>query len=409
MKMTRFLNVVLSSCLAVSAFGAPYDLVDLGELGVPSYGFDINNQGEAVGYYITPNNVTRGWFFNGSLTDIGTLDVNNSSLSTRLLEINNAGVAVGYGSKVIDIDGVSTLVNVPIIYQNGVLTEVAPPAGHNDAFLLGLNHNDLYAGYVRESTEINGQAVSLSRAAILDRRYGNDLYTVVGTLRADGTGSSTFRAISDNNIAVGWSSNDSDNGTHAVYYDVDNQQLVDIGTLGGLQGAATAINSAGLIVGDSTVENETYRSPFKYQIGVDDALVALPVLNEAIPNGRAFGVNENGDIVGWTTFERVEGSERVHAVLWKNGEVIDLNNQIDCQLGWTLLEARAINDQGQIVGTGLKDGQLRAFLLTPNPNGGTGEVCQAPGESPRHYTIEGGSVTWFMLVVLGLVFLRRSQ
>jgi len=32
---------------------------------------------------------------------------------------------------------------------------------------------------------------------------------------------------------------------------------------------------------------------------------------------------------------------------------------------WLLTEARDINDSGQIVGTGIFDGQVRAFLLTP--------------------------------------------
>lgn len=390
-------------------FAAPYQLVDLGELGQPAYAFDINNSGEVVGHFVTANNVTHGWYYNGTLTDIGTLDDTNPNLISRLLEINHSGLAVGFASKIISIDGVDTQVTVPVTYQNGVLQDIAPPNGHNSAYLLGLNHNDLYVGYVLEADEINGRTVSLNRAMVLDRRGGTEQYTIVGTLRADGSGSSVFRAISDMNIAVGWSSNDADNGTHAFYYDVDNQQLVDIGTLGGLQGSATSINSSGLIVGDSTVENESFRSPFKYQIGIDTGLVALPVLNQDIPNGRAFGVNDNGEIVGWTTFERVDGTERTHAVLWRDNAVIDLNNQIDCDLGWTLLEARAINDQGEIVGTGLKDGQLRAFLLIPDPNGGEGAVCRAPGDSPRQYTIKGGSITLFMLVLLGLFGSQRRQ
>ena len=34
--------------------------------------------------------------------------------------------------------------------------------------------------------------------------------------------------------------------------------------------------------------------------------------------------------------------------------------------GWTLGGARAVNDAGQIVGTGFWQGQNRAFLLTPD-------------------------------------------
>src|SRR6185503_7829555 len=34
--------------------------------------------------------------------------------------------------------------------------------------------------------------------------------------------------------------------------------------------------------------------------------------------------------------------------------------------GWTLISARGINNQGQIVGFGTHNGQTRAFLLTPS-------------------------------------------
>jgi hypothetical protein len=43
----------------------------------------------------------------------------------------------------------------------------------------------------------------------------------------------------------------------------------------------------------------------------------------------------------------------------------DLNSLIPDNSGWVLNEARGINSAGQIVGNGIKDGHLRAFLLTP--------------------------------------------
>lgn len=43
----------------------------------------------------------------------------------------------------------------------------------------------------------------------------------------------------------------------------------------------------------------------------------------------------------------------------------NLNALIPADSGWALTAATAINDAGQIVGTGILDGQTRAFLLTP--------------------------------------------
>jgi probable HAF family extracellular repeat protein len=50
---------------------------------------------------------------------------------------------------------------------------------------------------------------------------------------------------------------------------------------------------------------------------------------------------------------------------------VDLNTQLDSSsAGWTLQEARAINDAGQIVGTGLYHGTAHAFLLQPSAGSG---------------------------------------
>src|SRR5690606_41930251 len=51
--------------------------------------------------------------------------------------------------------------------------------------------------------------------------------------------------------------------------------------------------------------------------------------------------------------------------------IIDLNMLIDPLSGWQLTEGRAINDLGQITGTGVFNGQTRGFLLTPVPEPGT--------------------------------------
>ena len=51
-------------------------------------------------------------------------------------------------------------------------------------------------------------------------------------------------------------------------------------------------------------------------------------------------------------------------MLYEKGVLIDLNSLIPASSGWVLTEARGINESGQIVGTGVLNGQERAFLLT---------------------------------------------
>jgi hypothetical protein len=47
--------------------------------------------------------------------------------------------------------------------------------------------------------------------------------------------------------------------------------------------------------------------------------------------------------------------------------MIDLNSLIDPLAGWELISANALNESGQVAGSGLHRGEFRAFLLTPVP------------------------------------------
>ena len=82
--------------------------------------------------------------------------------------------------------------------------------------------------------------------------------------------------------------------------------------------------------------------------------------------GFAYGINNCGQIVGYSGPDK-NGSDlhNTHAVLWENGQVIDLQNQIPGNSGWVLRQAAGINDRGQITGIGQHNGKNRAFLLTP--------------------------------------------
>jgi hypothetical protein len=50
---------------------------------------------------------------------------------------------------------------------------------------------------------------------------------------------------------------------------------------------------------------------------------------------------------------------------YQTGEMIDLNNLIHADSGWQLMDALDINDAGLIVGRGIREGEMHAFLLTP--------------------------------------------
>jgi len=78
---------------------------------------------------------------------------------------------------------------------------------------------------------------------------------------------------------------------------------------------------------------------------------------------RETGINNNGQVVGQSD---TAAMGRTHAFLYSEGSLLDLNNLLTSGSGWTLTDARDINDLGQIVGTGFINGYDHAFLMTPS-------------------------------------------
>ena len=81
----------------------------------------------------------------------------------------------------------------------------------------------------------------------------------------------------------------------------------------------------------------------------------------------AKSINNRGQIVG-RTYDRLGISRATLFDPTGGGNNIDLNTLIDPGLGWWLVHANSINDNGWIVGRGVNpDGYERAYLLIPEP------------------------------------------
>ncbi len=137
--------------------------------------------------------------------------------------------------------------------------------------------------------------------------------------------------------------------------------FTDLGTLGGTSGVANDINEAGQIVGSAGISGDLSSHAFLWQAG---EMQDLGGLSEALSaTSRANSINNLGSIVGQA---QLDGEE--HAVMWQDGEIIDLNILLPPGTEWDLLlSAENINDEGWIVGTGLLAGEKRGFLLKPLP------------------------------------------
>lgn len=140
--------------------------------------------------------------------------------------------------------------------------------------------------------------------------------------------------------------------------------MQDLGTLGGRWSGALAINESGQVAGWSDITGSTGSHAFLYRDGVMQDMGTL-----GGTRSMAYGINANGQVVGRSY---LAGSTTWHAFLYSGGAMLDLNDLVAADSGWRLSEARAINDLGQIIGTGTNPaGQRHAFLLTPVPEPAT--------------------------------------
>jgi probable HAF family extracellular repeat protein len=80
----------------------------------------------------------------------------------------------------------------------------------------------------------------------------------------------------------------------------------------------------------------------------------------------AQGINNSDEVVGYSIMSE---TDEEHAFLYSDGVMRDLNSLIPKKSAWVLSRAYAINDNGHIVGVGIKGGHERAFLMVPSQKG----------------------------------------
>jgi probable HAF family extracellular repeat protein len=136
-----------------------------------------------------------------------------------------------------------------------------------------------------------------------------------------------------------------------------NGVMAPLSTLGGTNSQAAEINERGQIAGyaETDVADPGCPAPqvlhYRPTVWTDGQIQTLPMYNND-PEAAAFWINNGGDVVGASgvcaAYDGRYGLaiQPKHALLWSNGQVIDLGN-----LGGQINNgAFAINDRGQIAG-----------------------------------------------------------
>ena len=260
---------------------------------------------------------------------------------------NDTGLVVGTGSTTFFGSGA-----VPVVWSNGVASPLAIIAG------LGVGRaNDVNAaGVVVGSNGGGSQEVATFWS-------GGQVNPITATTAGGARMTTAFR-VNDAGQAVG-TGIDPGNAARNVglLYDIGTGVLTEIPPLAGQNGAiAFDVSQNGFVVGVSSF-NQSGGVPFIWSAATGTVAIDLPA---GASTGSARGVNSAGWAVG------IASSAFALPFLNDGTQTYLLQDLIEPGTGWDLSMntssgALGIGEDGGIVGTGLLNGEVRAFQMTLVP------------------------------------------
>jgi probable HAF family extracellular repeat protein len=336
---------------------AAYSITDLGTLGgTESFAYAINDSGQIVGSSrLTGNASMHGFLFgsggmmdlnplnSGDIQTVGPSDINKHGTIASGLMRDGVYTAAIFDSRTGQITLLGSLGGVAFGSFNGTATSV--------------NDSGEVAGY--------SYVDDLTRHAFL---YKNGLMRDLGSLG----GYSAALSINNAGEIVGFSSESPFGVAHPVVY--RNGRISAINPFGdpSNEGIAWKLNDRGVIVGEAV--NGSSTNGFIYSRGAVTNIGTFP----GGRNSFAYAINDGGQVVGvadapfqdrcfdYQTQQTVPCTNYAfQGFLYDRGALLDLRSLVGSNSGWDVLWPFDINDRGQLTGYGLRNGEFRAFVMTP--------------------------------------------
>jgi probable HAF family extracellular repeat protein len=311
--------------------GTIYDITDLGTLpgGAASTAAGISSNGRVTGSGDTAGTFSQPFLWTPI---VGLAAVNVNSTFAFGTGVNASGTVVGYQFS----DSFSSF---SAFTNDGSGPALIPTLGGADNAATAINDAGTVVGY----SETSGGAEQAFS-------FASDTVTPLGTL----PGGTTSRANAINGLGVIVGQADASDGSlHAVTS--GGGAWSDLGVPSGYgSSVASAVSDAGYIAG--TLYDGLGGSMGFLWMPSNPVMIPLGALTPG-GNSQARGVNSSGLVVGVS-----DGVPFLY-----DGTVIrNLNSMLaTSSTDWLLTEATAINDLGQIAGTGYYNGLQHAFLLNP--------------------------------------------
>lgn len=361
-----------------------YKLVEMGTFGGPVSGINevlnyspaVNGRGETVGFSAnamaqtaTTNptacfgpTISHGFEFrNGSVRDLGSLG--GDAFCSDANSLNERGEIQGISENGF-LDPLLGFNQVrAVIWKDGEITDLGTLGG-NDSWSFGINNKSQVVGMalndIPDPFSMFGFVILSSSNGTQTRAFLWSDRTGMRDLGTLGGNDAWAWAINERGQILGWSYTNSTPNMGSGFptldpFFYDKGQMQDVGTLGGVVGFPIAINNHGQVIGgSSTAASPTacwvpmHQSVEFFNPGCDPFLWQSGKLIDLSSNTldgspqTADAISDSGEIVGAATFQ----NQPYDAYLFRNGKAADLGHvKGDC-----FSEAFALNLRMEIVG-----------------------------------------------------------
>jgi probable HAF family extracellular repeat protein len=299
---------------------------------------------------------------NGGIVNLGTLPGGYESWANAA---NSKGEVAGWATNTVaDPNSMTagfgdTTQTRAFLWHEGAMQDLGTLGSGTDAMARFINERGQVVGWsytgapaAANSTCGPGWTMAVD-SFIWDEKHGvRDLGTFGGTC-------TLALAIREDGSIIGLSTNEQELSRAFLWKNGSMQDLG--GSIGGQQANPFAINESGQVVGFATLAGEVLHHAALWTRPGEITDLGTPDPNEC---SMALAINAKSQMVGQS--DDCASFASIHALLWDNGSLFDLNGLIAPGATLTLQFADNINDTGEIAGQGLDtSGNLHAFLLIP--------------------------------------------
>jgi probable HAF family extracellular repeat protein len=396
----------------IGTFGGPHSQVNGNSRVINSAGTVAGGASTAVPDPICTFDAPFCFYFhaltwkNGVVTDLGTLPGGNNSFASA---INNHGWVVG-GSENGVVDPVLGPVGDPTLWRDGEVVDLGTLGGplgiagdiNGRGQVVGGSLNAIPDPYSGFPTQLRAFLWQDGQMHDLGTLGGNDAQAQFVNEAGQVAGTSFTSTVPNPETGI----------PTIDPFLWDGGRMIDLGSLGGINGGVSGLNNRGQVTGFSDVTRDelishaflwdrgslldlgTLGGDFSFANWIDDSGQAVGGATTADnltlratlwKNGHAnnlgsldgdvcslaFGSNSKGQVVGNSIPCDVDGAQS-RPFLWENGgPMVDMNSLIPPDSGLILREGVFINEAGEIAGVAdLPNGDQHAFLLIPGGDSG---------------------------------------